>query len=88
VCCMAREAGGQRCPQPASVACRSLAACRGRQLFFYKRAQIWAGDLYGCFRGQGLGHFRDVGELTTFAGRLGCKLMCTCLGSGCDCSHS
>lgn len=43
-------------------------ACSGRQLFFYKRAQIWAGDLYGCFRGQGLGAFADIGQLTMFAG--------------------
>jgi hypothetical protein len=39
------------------------------QLFFYKRAQIFVGDLYGAFAGQGLGHFHDINQLTMFAGR-------------------
>lgn len=42
--------------------------CRGRQLFFYKRARIFVGDLWGCFRGAGLGAFADIDQLTMFAG--------------------
>lgn len=40
---------------------------KGRQVFFYKRAQILVGDLYGAFQGQGLGSFTDIGRLTMFA---------------------
>ncbi len=40
---------------------------RGRQVFFYKRAQIFAGDVFGAFRGKGLGAFRDIDKLTCFA---------------------
>jgi hypothetical protein len=36
------------------------------QVFFYKRAQIFAGDLYGAFRGRGLGEFTDLDQITTF----------------------
>ena len=40
----------------------------GRQVFFYKRAQIFVGDVWGRFGGEGLGAFRDsIGELTMFA---------------------
>lgn len=42
--------------------------CRGQQLFYYKRAQIFVGDVFGAFGGQGLGSFPDIGQLTTFAG--------------------
>lgn len=49
---------------------RDQAVYAGRQVFFYKRAQIFAGDLYGAFGGQGLGAFRDVAQLTMFAGEL------------------
>lgn len=38
------------------------------QVFFYKRAQIFVGDLYGAFGGQGLGCFHDIDQLTMFAG--------------------
>ena len=34
---------------------------------FYKRAQIFVGDVYGALKGQGLGRFADVGQLTMFA---------------------
>jgi hypothetical protein len=37
------------------------------QVFLYKRAQIFVGDVYGAFRGQGLGRFDDVSSLTMFA---------------------
>ncbi|XP_053672979.1 queuosine salvage protein [Anopheles nili] len=34
---------------------------------FYKRAQILVGDLWACFRGQGLGRFEDIDAITMFA---------------------
>ncbi|GAB4820369.1 hypothetical protein N2152v2_007415 [Parachlorella kessleri] len=40
---------------------------RGRQVFFYKRAQIFVGDVWGAFQGQGLGCFPDIHCLTMFA---------------------
>lgn len=33
----------------------------------YKRAQIFAADLWGAFKGQGYGEFKDVESLTMFA---------------------
>ncbi len=45
---------------------RDHAIYRGRQIFFYKRAQIFAGDLWGAYERRGLGAFRDVGDVTTF----------------------
>ncbi|KAK7406463.1 hypothetical protein VNO78_08089 [Psophocarpus tetragonolobus] len=40
---------------------------KGRQVFLYKRAQIFAADLWGAFRGQGYGEFKDIGSLTIMA---------------------
>ena len=40
---------------------------RGREVFFYKRAQILCADLYGAFAGEGLGDLRDLDWLTAFA---------------------
>lgn len=37
------------------------------QVFLYKRAQIFAGDLYGAFQGKGLGAFHDLHLITMFA---------------------
>jgi hypothetical protein len=37
------------------------------QVFFYKRAQIFVGDVYGAFSGKGLGCFSDIAQLTMFA---------------------
>lgn len=39
----------------------------GRQVFLYKRAQIFVGDVWGAFAGQGLGAFDDIHCLTMFA---------------------
>ncbi|HYN89537.1 MAG TPA: queuosine salvage family protein, partial [Ardenticatenaceae bacterium] len=36
-------------------------------VFLYKRAQIFAGDLWGSFGGQSWGRFHDVADLTMFA---------------------
>jgi hypothetical protein len=38
-----------------------------RKVFFYKRAQILAADLYGAFDGTQWGGFVDIDELTAFA---------------------
>ncbi|KAJ8769281.1 hypothetical protein K2173_002485 [Erythroxylum novogranatense] len=40
---------------------------KGRQVFFYKRAQIFAADLYGAFKGQSYGEFHDISSVTIFA---------------------
>jgi hypothetical protein len=37
------------------------------RVFFYKRAQLFAADLYGAFNGKGWGSFEDIGKLTAFA---------------------
>uniref|UniRef100_A0A4Y0BWG5 Queuosine 5'-phosphate N-glycosylase/hydrolase n=1 Tax=Anopheles funestus TaxID=62324 RepID=A0A4Y0BWG5_ANOFN len=34
---------------------------------FYKRAQILVGDVWSCFRGEGLGRFEDIDAITMFA---------------------
>eukprot|EP01080_Neovahlkampfia_damariscottae_P002285 gene2285-2458_t len=39
----------------------------GRQIFFYKRAQIFCADIHGSFSGEGIGKFNDINELTSFA---------------------
>jgi len=46
---------------------RDVAGYMGHKVFFYKRAQIFAADLYGAFDGKGWGSFMDIGELTAFA---------------------
>lgn len=46
---------------------RDVARYHGRDVFFYKRAQIFASDLYSAFHGQSWGEFRDVNTLTAFA---------------------
>ena len=43
------------------------ATYQGQKVFFYKRAQLFAADLYGALGGKGLGSFRDIEELTAFA---------------------
>lgn len=45
---------------------RDSAVYEGRQVFFYKRAQIFVGDLWGAFGGAGLGEFTDIADLTMF----------------------
>uniref|UniRef100_A0A7S3VJW6 Queuosine 5'-phosphate N-glycosylase/hydrolase n=1 Tax=Dunaliella tertiolecta TaxID=3047 RepID=A0A7S3VJW6_DUNTE len=46
---------------------RDHAIYKGQQVFFYKRAQIFVGDVYGALQGKGLGAFHDIQELTMFA---------------------
>jgi hypothetical protein len=46
---------------------RDHAIYKGFPVYFYKRAQIAVGDLWGSFGGQGLGQFHDLHRLTMFA---------------------
>jgi len=47
---------------------RDCAVYKGRQVHFYKRAQIFVGDVWGAFQGEGIGHFQDIcSSLTMFA---------------------
>jgi hypothetical protein len=46
---------------------RDVAGYMGHNVFFYKRAQIFAADLHGAFDGKGWGSFTDMGKLTAFA---------------------
>ncbi|GIL83017.1 hypothetical protein Vretimale_8527 [Volvox reticuliferus] len=46
---------------------RDHAVYKGHQVFLYKRAQIFVGDVYGAFGGEGLGAFWDIDQLTMFA---------------------
>lgn len=40
---------------------------KGHQIFLYKRAQIFAADLWGAFEGRGYGEFNDIGSITIMA---------------------
>ncbi|KAL2528354.1 Queuosine salvage protein [Forsythia ovata] len=40
---------------------------KGHQIFLYKRAQIFAADLWGAFNGRGYGEFNDIESITMFA---------------------
>lgn len=46
---------------------RDEAEYKGRRIRFYKRAQIFAADLWLAFGGQGWGSFGDIDRLTAFA---------------------
>jgi hypothetical protein len=46
---------------------RDLARYRGHTVWFLKRAQILAADLYGAFKGRSWGSFTDIDQLTAFA---------------------
>ena len=46
---------------------QDVAAYLGHKVFFYKRAQIFAADLYGAFEGKSWGSFADINKLTAFA---------------------
>ena len=52
---------------------RDHVSYKGRQICFYKRAQILAGDIWGALKGRGLGAMSDVDKLTMFAGQNCCK---------------
>jgi hypothetical protein len=44
-----------------------IAEYQGNRVFFYKRAQIIAADLYGAFNGEKWGRFSDMDKITAFA---------------------
>ncbi len=46
---------------------RDVAEYQGHKVFFLKRAQLFASDLYGAFKGQKWGNFKDMDGLTVFA---------------------
>jgi hypothetical protein len=46
---------------------RDVVKYQGHKVFFYKRAQILAADLYGALNGKNWGSFADIDELTAFA---------------------
>jgi len=46
---------------------RDKAEYYGTKIYFYKRAQIFAADLYGAFAGKDWGYFKDIDQLTAFA---------------------
>jgi len=46
---------------------RDEASYDGERVAFYKRAQIFASDLYGSFQGRSYGAFGDIDRLTAFA---------------------
>ncbi|KAK9285492.1 hypothetical protein L1049_024686 [Liquidambar formosana] len=46
---------------------RDHSVYKGHQVFLYKRAQIFAADLWGAFKGQGYGEFHDISSITIFA---------------------
>jgi hypothetical protein len=46
---------------------RDEALYKGKKIYFWKRAQIFAYDLHLAFGGKGLGNFIDIEDLTAFA---------------------
>uniref|UniRef100_A0A1B0CK85 Queuosine 5'-phosphate N-glycosylase/hydrolase n=1 Tax=Lutzomyia longipalpis TaxID=7200 RepID=A0A1B0CK85_LUTLO len=46
---------------------RDEATYEGQQVAIYKRAQILIGDIWACYRGEGLGEFTDIETITMFA---------------------
>jgi hypothetical protein len=49
------------------ISFKDIAEYQGDKVIFYKRAQIFAADLYGAFKGKNWGSFTDMGNLTAFA---------------------
>ena len=45
---------------------RDTAVFQNKKIYFLKRAQIFAADVYGAFDGKGIGLFSDLQELTCF----------------------
>jgi len=46
---------------------RDVSEYHGTKIYFYKRAQIFAADLYGAFAGKDWGNSKDIDNLTAFA---------------------
>lgn len=43
------------------------AVYKGHEVALYKRAQILVGDIWACYRSEGLGYFKDIDKITAFA---------------------
>ncbi|MBI2451526.1 hypothetical protein HYV50_00440 [Candidatus Pacearchaeota archaeon] len=39
----------------------------GKEVYFYKKAQLFISDIFQTFKGEGIGHFHNVRELTALA---------------------
>lgn len=39
----------------------------GKEVYFYKKAQLFISDVFQIFRGEGIGHFHNIKELTALA---------------------
>jgi Queuosine salvage protein len=71
--CKLVEAAGNSAAKLARLLARKLssfkdiATYRGHEVFFFKRAQIFAADLHGAFNGKKWGGFGDMDRLTAFA---------------------
>ncbi len=67
------EAAGKSAPTLVRLLGKKLSSFRdvstyeGHKVFFYKRAQLFAADLYGAFDGKGWGDLKDMEKLTAFA---------------------
>lgn len=48
---------------------RDEARFDGKRVRLLKRAQIFVADLWAAFNGTGYGEFKDIGEITIFAGK-------------------
>lgn len=46
---------------------RDEATYKDEKVAIYKRAQILVGDIWACHKNQGIGHFKDIEEITMFA---------------------
>lgn len=46
---------------------RDVAEYNGKQVAFYKRAQILIADIWACFEGKSYGEFHDIDSITMFA---------------------
>ena len=46
---------------------RDEAVYMGQSVSIYKRAQILIGDIWACYRAEGLGYFGDINKITMFA---------------------
>ena len=40
---------------------------KGKKIYFYKKAQLFISDIFQTFRGEGIGHFHNIQELTALA---------------------
>ncbi len=67
------DAAGQSAERLLSLVANELpsfsdtAIYQNRNVALYKRAQIFIGDLYGSFGGEGCGRFADIQKITAFA---------------------